>query len=416
MAWAPLLLTLLTYCSGSSSQPVLTQPPSISVSPGENVRLACTMPSGYSNPSYRVQWLQQKPGSAPRFVYHYQASNSQGRGTGIPARFTVSPDTSNNLWNLVISGVQAEDEADYYCATWDGRSKTHHSDTNTNVKVSGTPGWFSGSSSGNTAYLTISGALAEDDADYYCLTHYYQGGAFKATQFQFPAAPVTEGVRVSVSWRDRDPSCSLSSGALADHNHPFWVQQRLGNVPRLIMHSTSTRPSGIPERFIGSRSGNTMSLTITGTLAEDDADYYCSRESDGSWKRDVILWILTMAWAPLLLTLLTYCIDFSSQQLQSLKASELVSPGGTVTLSCSLSSGALTDHNHPFWVQQRLGNVPRLIMHSTSTRPSGIPERFTGSRSGNTMSLTITGTIAEDDADYYCSVWTGSARHSSTIR
>ncbi|XP_043353681.1 immunoglobulin lambda-1 light chain-like isoform X21 [Dermochelys coriacea] len=116
-----------------------------------------------------------------------------------------------------------------------------------------------------------------------------------------------------------------------------------------------------------------------------------------------------MAWAPLLLTLLTYCIGFSSQQLQSLKASELVSPGGTVTLSCSLSSGALTDHNHPFWVQQRLGNVPWLIMYSTSTRPLGIPGRFTGSRSGNTMSLTITGALAEDDADYYCSMWTGSA-------
>ncbi|XP_039361698.1 immunoglobulin lambda-1 light chain-like isoform X5 [Mauremys reevesii] len=116
-----------------------------------------------------------------------------------------------------------------------------------------------------------------------------------------------------------------------------------------------------------------------------------------------------MAWAPLLLTLLTYCIGFSSQQLQSLKASELVSPGGTVTLSCSLSSGALTDSNYPAWFQQRLGNVPRVIMHSTSTRPSGIPARFTGSRSGNTMSLTITGALAEDDADYYCSVWTGSA-------
>ncbi|CAM4642760.1 unnamed protein product [Lepidochelys olivacea] len=107
---------------------------------------------------------------------------------------------------------------------------------------------------------------------------------------------------------------------------------------------------------------------------------------------------------------------FSSQQLQSLKASELVSPGGTVMLSCSLSSGALTDNNYPKWVQQRLGNVPRLIMHSTSTRPSGIPAGFTGSRSGNTMSLTVTGALAEDDADYYCSVWTGSAHHSDTVR
>ncbi|CAM5100702.1 unnamed protein product, partial [Natator depressus] len=118
-----------------------------------------------------------------------------------------------------------------------------------------------------------------------------------------------------------------------------------------------------------------------------------------------------MAWAPLLLTLLTYCIGFSSQQLQSLKASELVSPGGTVTLSCSLSSGTITDGNYPSWVQQRLANVPRLIMYSTNTRPSGIPERFTGSRSGNTMSLTLTGALVEDDADYYCAVWTGSAQH-----
>ncbi|EMP42686.1 Ig lambda chain V-I region BL2 [Chelonia mydas] len=106
-----------------------------------------------------------------------------------------------------------------------------------------------------------------------------------------------------------------------------------------------------------------------------------------------------MALAPLLLTLLTYCIGFSSQQLQSLRASELVSPGGTVTLSCSLSSGAIG-----------------VIMYHTSTRPSGIPARFTGSRSGNTMSLTITGALVEDDADYYCTVWTGSARHSDTVR
>uniref|UniRef100_A0A8C3XNW1 Ig-like domain-containing protein n=1 Tax=Chelydra serpentina TaxID=8475 RepID=A0A8C3XNW1_CHESE len=127
MAWAPLLLTLLTYCSGSISQPVLTQPPAVSVSPGENVRLACTMPSGYSIGSYRVRWYQQKPGSVPRFVYHYYSSSDQGRGTGIPARFTVSPDSSNNLWNLVISGVQAEDDADYYCSVWDDSSKTYHS-------------------------------------------------------------------------------------------------------------------------------------------------------------------------------------------------------------------------------------------------------------------------------------------------
>uniref|UniRef100_A0A8C3FDX5 Ig-like domain-containing protein n=1 Tax=Chrysemys picta bellii TaxID=8478 RepID=A0A8C3FDX5_CHRPI len=106
----------------------LTAPASESVPPGGTNKLSCTR-SRYSIGSYRVEWYQQKLGSAPRFVYHYQTSSDQGRGTGIPARFTVSPDSSNNLWNLVISGVQAEDEADYYCAVWDGSSYVHHSDT-----------------------------------------------------------------------------------------------------------------------------------------------------------------------------------------------------------------------------------------------------------------------------------------------
>ncbi|CAM4659060.1 unnamed protein product, partial [Lepidochelys olivacea] len=262
----------------ASSQLVVTQPLSVSEPPGTRVKLSCALSNGYSIGNDRVRWYQQKSGSAPRF------------------RFTISPDSSNNLWNFVISGVQAEDEADYYCYRWDSFSSQ-------------------------------------------------QLQSLKTSELVSPGGTVTL-------------SCSLSSGAITDGNYPLWVQQRLGNVPRLIMYSTSTRPSGIPERFTGSRSG---------------------------WSSQ----------------------SFSSQQLQSLKASELVSPGGTVMLSCSLSSGALTDNNYPKWVQQRLGNVPRLIMHSTSTRPSGIPAGFTGSRSGNTMSLTVTGALAEDDADYYCSVWTG---------
>uniref|UniRef100_A0A8C3FRF8 Ig-like domain-containing protein n=1 Tax=Chrysemys picta bellii TaxID=8478 RepID=A0A8C3FRF8_CHRPI len=125
---ATTILIRASGCHCFSSQQLQSLKASEFVSPGGTVTLSCSL-SRYNIDSYRVRWYQQKLGSAPQFVYHYKTSGDQGRGTGIPARFTVSSDTSNNLWNLVISGVQAEDDADYYCAVWDGSSNAHHSDT-----------------------------------------------------------------------------------------------------------------------------------------------------------------------------------------------------------------------------------------------------------------------------------------------
>ncbi|XP_077776474.1 immunoglobulin lambda-1 light chain-like isoform X4 [Podarcis muralis] len=105
-----------------------------------------------------------------------------------------------------------------------------------------------------------------------------------------------------------------------------------------------------------------------------------------------------MAWL-LLFTILSYCSGVISQTVTQ-PGSESVSLGQTVKLPCSRSSGGSWD---PFsWYQQKPGQAPRFVFYHTSTRGEGIPDRFTGSTSGNTGSLTISNTQAEDEAVYYC--------------
>ncbi|ELK26791.1 Immunoglobulin iota chain [Myotis davidii] len=127
MAWTPLLLALLSHCTGSLSQPVLTQPPSLSASPGDTARLTCTLSSDVSVGGKYIYWFQQKPGSPPRYLLYYNTDSDKGQGSGVPSRFSGSKDASANAGLLTISGLQPEDEAEYYCMI--SHSSGSHSDT-----------------------------------------------------------------------------------------------------------------------------------------------------------------------------------------------------------------------------------------------------------------------------------------------
>ncbi|XP_008561674.1 PREDICTED: immunoglobulin omega chain-like [Galeopterus variegatus] len=110
MAWTP-LLTLLTFCSGSFSQPVLTQSSPASASLGASAKLSCTLSSEHS--TYIIEWYQQQPGKGPRYVMQLKSDGSHSKGAGIPDRFSGSSSGANRY--LTISNIQSEDEADYIC-------------------------------------------------------------------------------------------------------------------------------------------------------------------------------------------------------------------------------------------------------------------------------------------------------------
>ncbi|XP_030913331.1 immunoglobulin lambda-1 light chain-like [Geospiza fortis] len=108
MAWAPLLFVVLAHSTGSLVQAALTQPSEISAKVGETVRITC------SGSSYSYGWDQQKvPGTAPVTVIYW----NDKRPSDIPSRFSGSK--SGSTATLTITGVQAEDEADYYCGSYD---------------------------------------------------------------------------------------------------------------------------------------------------------------------------------------------------------------------------------------------------------------------------------------------------------
>ncbi|KAL4833868.1 hypothetical protein H8958_010016 [Nasalis larvatus] len=119
-----------------------------------------------------------------------------------------------------------------------------------------------------------------------------------------------------------------------------------------------------------------------------------------------------MAWTPLLLLLLSHCTGLTSQAEVIQETSRTTNPGETITLTCGSSAGAVTISNYTDWFQQKPNQVPRGLTGDNTYRNPNVPEWFSGSLSAGKAIFTTTGAQPEDEAFYYCALWSTDHWHS----
>ncbi|NWV49048.1 VPRE3 protein, partial [Daphoenositta chrysoptera] len=110
------LLLVGTMGTASSAQPVLTQPDSVFVLPGQTAQLFCTLSPQYNITQFGISWYQQRPGHSLRYLLYYNSERDKHKPAKIPDRFSATKDLASNACILTIASACQDDNGTYYCS------------------------------------------------------------------------------------------------------------------------------------------------------------------------------------------------------------------------------------------------------------------------------------------------------------
>uniref|UniRef100_UPI0034C6DF43 Neutralizing antibody CHM-27 Light Chain n=1 Tax=Macaca mulatta TaxID=9544 RepID=UPI0034C6DF43 len=180
-------------------QSVLTQPPSVSAAPGQKVTISCSGSSSNIARSY-VSWHHHVPGTAPKVLIY----GTNNRPSGVSDRFSGSKSGTSAF--LAITGLQTGDEGDYYCGTWDTSLSAVLFGGGTRLTVLGQPK----AAPSVTLFPPSSEELQANKATLVCLISDFYPGAVTVA-WKADSSPVKAGVETTTPSKQSNNKYAASS-------------------------------------------------------------------------------------------------------------------------------------------------------------------------------------------------------------
>lgn len=112
----PITHCILGVCAACRAQPVLTQPQSVFVLPGQTARLSCTLNPQYNISHFGISWFQQRPGHSLSYLLYYNSEWDKHKPAKTPDRFSATKDLASNACILTIASACQDDNGTYYCS------------------------------------------------------------------------------------------------------------------------------------------------------------------------------------------------------------------------------------------------------------------------------------------------------------